>query len=212
MRFRLFVKAWLLPLALFGTCQSICRAQNALEPCHDQFADPYYARVVKTIDDAVMQPSSLQLTTLPSFEPESGVRLVGTELYFVQFKSFFWADSYHRARDGSYRMDFARPKIATRVRHAPLSSTLARRIEQVYAAAVAKAKNADWMGVDGVTYAFSTSNRACALAWSPKSGTSNGRLVALLERLEKHAGFSTPVDLQRSEQAMVRLLQTIESN
>jgi hypothetical protein len=211
-RFRLFVKACLLPLALFGMFQSICSAQNALEPCRDRFADAYHARVAKTIDDAVIQPSSLRLTTLPSFQPESGLRLVDTELYFVQFTSFFWADSYYRAADGSYRMDFARPKIATMVRHAPLSSMLARRVEQVYARAIAKAKHADGRGLDGVTYAFSTPNGACAYAWSPKPDTSNGWLVELMGRLEKHAGFSTPDDLQRSEKAMVGLLQAMEKD
>jgi hypothetical protein len=206
------MKACLLAFALGGVFQGSCGAQNALEPCQDELADPYHGAVGQVIDKAVARPASLQLTTFPSFEAESGLRLAGTELYFVEFKSSYWGESQYLARDGSYRMDFSRPKILTKVRHAPLSAGLAQRVERAYAGSIAKAKKSDWMGLDGVIYLFATSNGACAVAWSPKPRTPNVRLVELMARLEKHTAFSVPLDLQRSEKGISRLLQAIENN
>jgi hypothetical protein len=206
------MKAHLFLFVLAGVLQSSSIAQNVLEPCREDFSDEYHARVNRIIGDAVAQPSSLRLTTFPSFQPESGLILVGAELYFVRLNSFYWAESLYADRDGSYRRDFVKPKIVTTTLHAPLSATIARRIEYVYSAAIAKAGTSGRMGLDGVAYVFSTSNGACAWAWSPEPGTRNGRLLELMERLEKHATFSLPIDLQRSEKAIKKLLQTIEDN
>jgi hypothetical protein len=206
------MKACLLAFALSGVFQGSCGAQNALEPCQDELADPYHSGVGKVIDKAVARPTSLQLTTFPSFEAESGLRLAGSELYFVEFKNFFWGESQHLALDGSYRMDFSRPKTLTKVRHAALSAGLAKRVERAYAGSIAKAKKFDARGLDGTIYLFATSSGACAVAWSPKPGTRNARLVELMERLEKHTAFSVPLDLQKSENSISRLLQAIENN
>jgi hypothetical protein len=48
------------------------------------------------------------------------------------------------------------------------------------------------------------------LAWSPDSKSQNGRLVELLQRLEKHAGLSTQIGLQSSEKSISELLRTME--
>lgn len=149
------MKARLLLFALLGVFHGNSSAQNALEPCLRDFADAYHAGVNKTINDAVVQRSSLQLTTLPSFQPESGLRLVGTELYFVEFQSFYWGESQYIDRDGNGHMNFTKPKIITNTRHAPISATVARRVEHIYSKAIAKAKKSDQMGLDGVSYVFS---------------------------------------------------------
>ncbi len=108
-------------------------------------------------------------------------------------------------------MNFTKPKIATKTSHAPMSPALARRVEQIYAKTIANAKRSNQMGLDGTSYIFSTSNGACGLAWSPDDPKSqNGRLVELLQRLEKRARLSTQIDLQSSEKSITELLRTME--
>jgi hypothetical protein len=206
------MKIRLVSLALLGALHGNSIAQNALEPCLQRLADAYHAGVNKTINDVVVRPSTLQLTTIPSFQPESGLRLVGTELYFVEFPSSYWGDSFVVDRHGSGRMDFTKPRIVTKTRHAPLSATNARRVEQIYAKAISKAKKSGQIGLDGVTYYFSTSSGACASTWSPEPRTRTGRLVELVSRLAKHTAFSAAIDLQRSEAAIAKLLQSMESD
>ncbi len=150
------------------------------------------------------------MTTLPSFEAESGIRLVGAEVYFVQFRSQFWSAAARYRRDGSYRMDFTKPKIITRVRHAPLSPSLMQRVRDVFARAVSTAKTQNNMGLDGETFLIATHGRACAWAWSPDARSADGRLIALMRRLEVHATLSAPRQLQRSEHDIGRLLIVLE--
>lgn len=204
------MKASLSSFILLSALHNGAIAQNTLEPCANDITDAYHAGVNRTVNDAVMQPSSLQLTTVPSFQPESGVRLVGTELYFVEFRSSFWGDSYYVDRVGSGRMDFARPRVVTRTRHAPIGEKAAHRVEKVYSMAIAKAQKSDRRGLDGVTYFFATSDGTCGWTWSPEPSSRNGRLVKLVKHLEKHAALSRSIDLQRSERVILRLVQRIE--
>jgi hypothetical protein len=159
-------------------------AQSTLAPCSGKFADTYFAGVNSITDRAVTQPFQLQLATLPSFQRESVLRLVGTEIYFVQFRKFYWAETNSLDRSGATRKDFSKTKIPVRVRHAPLSADLAQRVLWAYLNAIAGAKNAEQMGVDGVSYVFTTPEKACALAWSPAPDSYNGRLIGLLKLLE----------------------------
>lgn len=185
-------------------------AQNALEPCDVPFSNPYHAGVNKVISGAVAQQARVQLVTLPSFEPESALKLVGSEIYFVGFQSSFWAGSYRVDRHGTGRMDFTKPQIRTRVRHAPISAAVADRVEQLYVTAIAGAKTSNQMGLDGVDYIFSTAGGACGRGWSPAPGSRNHLLIQVMRHLEKHTALSRSADLQRSEKALVQLLQAIE--
>jgi len=203
------IKKQLLIIYLCGLFSNAV-AQDSLEPCRDVQSDRYRAGVNKVIDKAVGRPSSLQLTTYPSFDAESGLRLVGAELYFVQFRSSFWGAAHPDFRDGRSRMDFTKPRIRVSTSRAPLSMTIARRIESAYAKAIAKAAKNDLIGMDGDFYIFSTSEHSCALAWSPEPQTRNGRLVALMDWLGRHTTYSNSVDLGSSEKAIEILLNTIE--
>ena len=186
-------------------------AQVALEPCEKlEFLAGYYTGVDRIIDRAVGQSSQLQLTTLPAFQAESGVRLLATEVYFVQFKSSYWGEANNFDEGG--HMDFAKPQISTSVSHAPLSPAIARSVERIYARAIASAKKSDRMGADGVSYLFSTPKAGCGEAWSPEPNSPNDHLVRLLELLEKHASLSKPSHLKRNEESIIRLLQTIEGH
>ncbi len=185
-------------------------AQEALEPCRDRFNDPYHAAVKRVIDNAVAKPARLLLTTVPSFEAESGLRLVGNEIYHVEFPTSFWYESYPKGENG--RMDFTKPRIVGKVRRASLSQDVANRVEQVFANAIAKSKDSGWAGIDGVSYIFATPDNRCAQAWSPKPGSRNGKLVQLMQRMEKHTSFTSPNDLQRSEKSLVRLLEALEKD
>lgn len=203
------MKVFALLVMLAGIPHANARA--TLQPCDSMDANPYYAGVNRIISGAVRQPSQLQLTTLPSFSEESGVRIVGDDIYFVQFRSFYWGEASPRLDGpGDGHMNFTKPKIATKTIHAPMSPALVRRVEQIYAKTIANAKQSNQMGLDGTSYIFSTSNGACGLAWSPDSKSQNGRLVELLQRLEKHAGLSTQIGLQSSEKSISELLRTME--
>jgi hypothetical protein len=205
------MKALLLS-TLVGMFHCAASAQSALEPCPTVQPNPYYDGVNRVIDNSVGRPSSLHLTSLPSFEAESGLRLVGTEVYFVQFRTQFWSESVYPQRDGSYRMNFTKPNIITRVHHAPLSPAIMKRVLDVYARAASTAKKQDSIGIDGVTYLILTPGIACALAWSPDPKTANGRLITLMQRLEIHATLSAPRQLQHSERDIAKLLNVLEND
>lgn len=182
-------------------------AQSVLVPCKGQFADAYFAGVNSITDRAITQPFQLQLTTLPAFQNESVLRLVGAEVYFVQFRKFYWAEANSLDRSGATRKDFSKTKIPVKVSHAPLSGDLAQRVLLAYRKAIAGTKDKEQMGLDGVAYVFTTPDKACGQAWSPAPDSPNGRLIALLQRLEKHAGYSSLAERRQSELAIVRLLE-----
>lgn len=205
------LKFLLLP-ALIGLFHCVASAQSALEACPTVPPNPYYDGVNAVIDKSVGKPSSLHLTSLPSFAVESGVRLVGTEVYFVQLRKQFWSESVRHQRDGSYRMDFTKPNIITRVRHAPLSLAVMKRIEDVYARAASSSKKQKNMGLDGVIYLISPAGLACAFVWSPDPNTASGRLITLMQRLGIHATLAAPRQLQRSERDIATLLNILEND
>jgi hypothetical protein len=137
---------------------------------------------------------------------------VGSELYFVELQSSFWGMSQVIDHRGNGHMDFTKPKITPKTRHAPINSALARRVEHVFSKEIMRAKKSGQMGLDGDSFVFSTSDGTCGWAWSPEPRSRNGRLVELMRRLEKHAMFSSPIDLQRSEDAIMRNLKTLEND
>lgn len=193
-------------IALHGNAS----AQGSLEPCGQDFADGYHTGVNSRIEAAVARKSSLQLTTYPSFEVESGLRLVGPDLYFVEFRTQFWNDSYVVDRKGVSHMDFTKPKTDVRTSHVRLDPAIAARVERIYSKAIAEAKHSDRGGLDGTTFVFSTQQGACGSTWSPAPGSANGRLVELARRLGTHTRLTAPIDLQRSEKTIIRYLDVIE--
>lgn len=193
-------------LALHGGAN----AQNSLDLCQQKFVDGYHAGVNKRIDAAVARKPSLLLTTFPSFERESAIRVAGSDIYFVEFQNQFWDEAYVVDRKGVGHMDFSKPKGAVIIHHAPLDAAITDRIVRLYTKAIADATRSHRMGLDGTTYLFSTPDGACGWAWSPEPETRNGWLIELMKRLESHAKFSAPIDLQRSEKAIVRYLNAAD--
>lgn len=184
-------------------------AQSALEPCEMEFLGDYYRGVDKIIDDAVGRTPRLSLTTLPSFSPESGVRLVADDIYFVQFGSSFWYGATTVDSSGRGREDFSLPKVKTLIYRARISPSIAERIEQAYTSAIERSRKSDRMGLDGVSYRFTKPGIGCGEAWSPEPDTSNATLVDLVELLAKHAKLSKPRELVRSEEAVAALLSRV---
>jgi len=186
-------------------------AQGSLEPCREA-NDPYYRAVNQVIDKAVAKPTQLQLTVFPSFEVESGIRLVGSDVYFVKFRSSFWADSVAADGGGSYHMDFSKPKTVATVSRATLDAAVAERVLRVFTKAIVEAKETGHGGLDGIAYVFTASGGKCGRTWSPEADSRSGRLVQLMDRLARHARFSAPLDLARSEKSLIRLIGKIEGN
>ena len=204
--FRLFILA-------IGCFCNRSYAQSALEPCDLEFMAGYYVGVDRIIDDAVGRPAELAITTFPSFHAESGVRLVGADIYFVDFKSSFWTQgALMEGKSGRSRTHLSKPRIKTSVHVASLSQETAGRIARTYAVAIANARKSNSIGLDGISYHFSTPKAGCAEAWSPDAGSHNARLVELFELLSKHARLSKPRQLQSSEQSIVLLLSAISGH
>ncbi|HBN9513373.1 hypothetical protein [Pseudomonas aeruginosa] len=186
-------------------------AQSELEPCDNEFSGEYYARVDRVIAEAVGQRAQLKLTTIPSFEPESGVRLVGTDVYFVRFLNSLWAEATSFDEAGYGHTDYAKPKITTEVRHAPLAPGLAKRVEQVFLQSIANTKKSDDLRLDGVTYRFSADQNSCGATWSPDPESHSGHLVGLVKLLERHAGLEVESDLRNSEKSISQALDVMKS-
>ncbi|WP_213605434.1 hypothetical protein [Pseudoxanthomonas japonensis] len=184
-------------------------AQSALEPCEMEFLGDYYRGVDKIIDDAVGDTPRLSLTTLPSFSPESGVRLVGDHIYFVQFGSSFWYGATTVDHSGRGHEEFSSPKVEIRMYRARVSQSIAERIEQAFATAIKSSRKSDRMGLDGVSYRFTKPGLGCGEAWSPDPNTPNARLVELIDVLAKHAKLSESRKMQRSEDAITALLDRV---
>jgi hypothetical protein len=198
--------------ALALALQNSANAQSSLEPCRQDFMDGYHIGVNKRIDAAVAHKPSLMLTTFPSFETESGLRLVGADIYLVEFQKQFWHESYVVDRKGAAHMNFTKPKGAVRTRHAALDASVAARVLDLYSNAIANATPTGRIGLDGTAYVFSTPGGACGWAWSPEPASRNGRLVELARLLEVHARLSNPIDLQRSEKAIVGYVNAVEGS
>ena len=171
----------------------------------------YYRAVDDTIDRAISGKAQLAITTLPSFWEESGLRLIGNEIYLVSFASSLWGDSHIADASGEItHQDFSLPKVETRVDHAPLDPQTANRVKQIYSRAIASEPQSPTPGLDGISYRFSMPGKKCVEIWSPEFGTPEARLIELLERLSAHAQLSEPDDLHGSEAAILTLLDEIE--
>lgn len=186
-------------------------AQSELEPCNNEFSGEYYARVDRIISEAVGRHAQLQLTTIPSFEPESGVRLVGTDVYFVKFLNSLWAEANAFDEAGYEHTDYAKPRISTKVRHAPLDPGLAKRLEQVFLQSIVNARKSDDLRLDGVTYRFSAAQNSCGTTWSPDPESHSGHLVGLVKFLEKHASLEVEGDLRNSEKSISQALDVMKA-
>lgn len=178
---------------------------EATEPC-SRFMPEYHSGVDRVIDAAVGKPARLAITTLPSFTPESGVRLVGGDVYFVKFEKMFWAES----QKGGGRMDFSAPRIATSVHVAPLSADLANAIERLFGRSIAAAKPTNITGIDGTAYRFVVSGAGCGQAWSPSKGSRDYGLVELGALLEKHAQLLSASERRNSESAIARAIRGLD--
>lgn len=199
----------LLIIAIGFLC-SRAYAQSELEPCGNEFSGEYYARVDRVIAEAVGQRAQLKLTTIPSFEPESGVRLVGTDVYFVKFLNSLWAEATSFDEAGYGHTDYAKPRISTKVSHAALNTGIVKRVEQAFVQSIVNAKKSDDLGLDGVTYRFSTDKNSCGTTWSPDPESRSGRLVKLLKLLEKHAVLESARDLKNSEDSISLVLDELK--
>ena len=172
---------------------------HAAEPCSN-FMPEYYGQVDSIIDAAVGKTARLSLTTFPSFSAESGVRLIGTDVYFVRLLSFVWAES--NAGAPGPKVPFSRIRVETETFTANLRPDLADRVEVIYASALSKVRPSKSQGLDGVTYRFAIPRKGCGEVWSPLYDTADGQLVMLNELLEKHAQLTTAAELKKSEDAI----------
>jgi len=197
----------LLKLLICAWLSTAAQAQDFLGPCEK---DEYYRGVEERIDSAIGLKPELSLTTLPSFSPESGVRLVGSEVYYVEFQSSLWVEAYPKIFD-IRDMDFVSPKVKTKVYHSSLNPDIAHNVMLAYGAAISAARRRDRWGMDGVSYRFTSPGAGCGEAWSPDPETHNATLVQLLELLAKHASLSKPSEMQRSEEAIVKTLKRLEA-
>ena len=200
-------------LALLLIAAAACAADSAraqtLEPCEIEFLSEYYRGVDSIIDHATGRPAQLSLTVLPSFFAESGVRLVGNDVYSVELKSSYWEKTQSMDSSGHGHMDFSSPQAASDVFHAPLSPEIVARIKQLYIRAISAATKSDRRGFDGVSYRFSDPSVGCGETWSPDQDSPDGRLVELVQLLAEHAKLSKPRTMQRSEESIVRLLNSM---
>ena len=196
-------------LFTLGWCAIASARAQTIEPCKSKFMGDYYRGVDEIIDKAVGRQSQLSITTIPSFSAESGLRLVGNDIYFVQLKTSVWANSFVMDGPGRGHNDFSSPQAATLVYRAALSPEIASRVKQLYRNAITNAKKSDRMGLDGVTYRMAVPAGGCGETWSPEPQSPDGRLVELIQLLSAHARLSQPRAMQRNEEAIVRLLTTM---
>jgi hypothetical protein len=205
----------LLPIFFSIVLCNPAHSQNVLEPCEREYLSSYYSRIDKVVDEKIREPAQLSITTLPSFHPESAVRLVGLNVYSVRFESSLWGDStFFDERTGRGGHDFSKPQVRTKIRHAPIKHETASRLAAIYGQAIIRAEKSAGpsMRFDGVSYHFSIPHIGCAEAWSPDSGTLSYRLVKLAVLLDKHSTLSNSQALQRNEKKIVKLLNDIDQH
>ena len=181
-----------------------------LEPCDAQALVGYDAAVDAIIDKTVGSAASLSVTTIPSFKPESGLRLVGPSVYFVQFQTSLWDQGIRHDGEAIEEVEFSSLPIRARARSAAIAPALAKRIEAVYAKAIAAARASERGGMDGETVRFSIPGIGCGSIWSPEPGTRGAQLVELQQQLARHVHLSTDDDQPRSEEMIAHLVQALE--
>jgi hypothetical protein len=175
-------------ILIFAVC--LYRYAGALEPC-DKYFEKYSFAVERAADTAQKDPNSVTVTTLPSFRPESALRIANNAVFLIEFNSSIWYEGF--ARDG------VSPKLGLKMSTAPLSPSLATRLAQTFSRQIGGAKPSDRRGLDGVTYRFSTPEAGCAQTWSPDESSVDGKLVQILNLLEEHARIGGPSSAAREQ-------------
>ena len=197
-------------LLISGYCTSTAlSAQETLVPCDTEFLSGYYKGVDLIIDQAINQEPEISLTVIPSFFPEDGIRLMSNRVYYVQLKSSFWEQARFLESGWVKRATKTVKKIKTESFNASLDPILVDRIKLTYKNAIAKAKETDQFGLDGVTYRFSIPDAGCGETWSPEKSSPNGQLAALYDLLVSHSKLTTHDDIHKSEKSIKEFLNTL---
>ena len=172
------------------------RHAGALEPC-DKYLDKYSLAVERAADTAQKDPNSTTVTTLPSFRPESALRIANNTVFLIEFNSSIWYEGL--AGDG------VSPKLGLKISTAPLSPLLATRLTQTFSRHIGRSKPSVRRGLDGVTYRFSTPDAGCAQTWSPEMSSDDGMLVHILNLLEEHARTGSAPSSTREQAISTKL-------
>jgi hypothetical protein len=188
---RLIQKSLILMLAAWPY-----RYAGALEPC-DKYLEKYSLAVERAADTAHKDPDSLSVAKLPSFRPESVVRIANNTVFLIEFNSSIWYEGL--ARDG------VSPKLGLKTSTAPLSPSLAARLTQTFTRHIRRSRSSDRQGLDGVFFRFSMPKAGCAQTWSPDQNSVDGKLVYILSLLEEHARMGSPSSAEREQAISVRL-------
>jgi len=181
-------------ILMAGLC--LHRHAGALEPC-DKYLDKYSVAVELAADTAQKDPNSTKITTLPSFRPESALRIANNTVYLIEFNSSIWYEGFAH--------DDVSPKRGLKMTTAPLSPALAARLTRTFSRHIRRSKRSGRRGLDGVYYRFSTPEAGCALTWSPERSSDDGKLVYILSLLEKHARTGGPYSAAREHAISVKL-------
>ena len=172
------------------------RQAGALEPC-DKYLEKYSSAVELAADTAQKDPNSTKLTTLPSFRPESALRIANNTVYLIEFNSSIWYEGFAH--------DDVSPKRGLKMTTAPLSPSLATRLTRTFSRYIRRSKPSERRGLDGVIYRFSTPEAGCAQTWSPERSSDDGKLVHILSLLEKHVRTGSPYSAARENAISVKL-------
>jgi len=195
--------------ALLSLTSSL-RAQDSLEPCDDLGNDEYLAGVDAMLDHGVKGNIVASFTTVPSFTPESGIRITLDDgvyrAHHVFLLESLWASSLLPPDDRSVvRFELSKKELPRKVASAEIPAELADSVISLMQREVEASRKTELMGFDGETYYFRPRLSECASTWSPAPGSHASKLVAITNGLGGIA-HSTPGEQREQSIAAVKQL------
>lgn len=188
---------------LFLPATAFAKWPDQLWPC--DMASWSYTAAVDARINASRHPSYLvSFTAFPSFHPEWGIRLSGSDkgyaLRIVVLLKQIWGRAMEKSMQEEPRTwESYQPQVERLVFRFPVSERLASLLQITVKHAVDDRAPAPFPGVDGTGYQFSYRGSACAGTWSPELPSIPGQLVKTFTELKHLIYTQTPQARARIE-------------
>jgi len=188
-------------------------ADEHLEPCGN-FLHEYESRI-ETISRGVI-PGSIELsvTVIPSFEPEWSISVsIEKDIHYltlVVFDQSLWQSSWVKTGPDTMKNDPSTGHATPKAKTTTISTEMYLALQTEWERSIKDARSSDQIGLDGVTYKFNLSVDQCASAWSPRSTTRNGKLVAVVNALRDLTEVKSNVVSSKREKAILQMLREIK--
>ncbi|HTR00807.1 MAG TPA: hypothetical protein VMH83_12485 [Candidatus Acidoferrum sp.] len=193
----------------------LVQAQQFLEPCTTyDFSRKYEERVASLTQGAMPGKYEFGVMVIPSFTPEWGVGISKEKesifLSYVVLNKSLWGASWVKAGSNLKQMDFSTIEILPKKVTVQINQAIYDGLRAEWERSISSNRASQFGGLDGTTYNFKLLGQ-CGKAWSPKPETRNGKLVELVNELQKLASTTEDGELTTREVHVADILHELSA-